>query len=309
MVDILLATFNGELFIEEQIQSILKQTFNDWILIVRDDGSSDRTREIIFRYSLKYPDKIINIQDGLPSGSAKNNFLSLLKHSKNKYVMFCDQDDIWLPNKIELCLKAMQTEEQHYPSSPILIHSDLTVVNENGAIICASLYEMQNIKMSYFNRIERLLVQNAITGCTMMINRALADMLSTIPNDAIMHDWWIALHAIIFGKIVYLKDSQILYRQHVSNTVGAKDTRSIAYITHQLRNIKGMKDNINQTYLQARALYECLVTTDINPALLDVIDRYAKLSNKNKIIKILTIVRYGYLKNSLVRRLGQLILC
>lgn len=309
MVDILLATFNGELFIEEQIQSILNQTFNDWILIVRDDGSSDRTREIISRYSLKYPDKIINIQDGLPSGSAKNNFLSLLKHSKNKYIMFCDQDDIWLPNKIEQSLKAIQKEEKHNLNVPILIHSDLTVVNENGAIICASLYEMQNINMSYFNRVERLLVQNAITGCTMMINRALAEKLGTIPNDAIMHDWWIALHAIVFGKIVYLKDSQILYRQHVSNTVGAKDTRSIAYITRQLRNIKGMKDNINQTYHQARALHECLVTTDINPALLNVIGRYAKLSYKSKIIKLLTIVRYGYLKNSFIRRLGQLILC
>lgn len=309
MVDILLATYNGANYLNEQIDSILSQSFIDWRLIIRDDGSTDNTLSILKYYVNEYPSKILLIIDDKNVRSAKLNFWSLLSHSNSEHIMFCDQDDIWLPNKIEQSLKAMHAEEQHNPSLPILIHSDLTVVNERGFVINASLYEMQNIKIPYFNSIERLLVQNAITGCTMMINRALADKLSTIQNDSIMHDWWIALHAIIFGKIIYLKDPQILYRQHVSNTVGAKDTRSIAYITRQFQNINLMKENINQTYRQARALHECLVTTGINPALLNIIGRYAKLSNKSKITKILTIARYGYLKNSFIRRLGQFILC
>lgn len=309
MVDILLATYNGAEYLREQIDSLLSQSFNDWRLIIRDDGSTDETLRIIESYVSKYPVKINLVKDNKIVKSAKHNFWSLLEHSDAEYVTFCDQDDIWFSNKIEQSLKAIQLEERKNPNFPILIHTDLTVVGENRSIINTSLYDMQNIEVSYFDRVERLLVQNAITGCTMMINRALAEKLKSIPNEAIMHDWWIALHAMIFGKIVYLKDSHILYRQHISNTVGAKDTRSIVYLTRQLRNVKAMKENIKQTYRQARALYEHLVITDVDPSLLYIIERYAKLIDENKITKIITIIRFGYLKNGLIRRIGQIFLC
>lgn len=309
MVDILLATYNGAQFIEEQIQSILNQTYTCWNLIIRDDGSTDRTIEIIKAIMIEHVNKITLIEDGDRSGSAKNNFYILLEHSKNAYVMFCDQDDVWLPYKIERSLVAMQQEENKKINLPILIHSDLTVVSEQGEVINNSLYSMQNIDVFYFDRIERLLVQNAVTGCTMMMNRTLADRILAMPAEAIMHDWWIALHAMVFGEIIYLQEPQILYRQHSSNAVGAKNTRSFAYIVRQMQNLSVMKQNIKQTYHQAEALYNCLTELDLQFDDLIKIKRYGKLTKANKFVRVYTLARFGYLKNSFIRRLGQLFLC
>lgn len=309
MVDILMATHDGEKYIDQLIESILMQSMQEWCLIIKDDGSSDGTVEIIRTYCSKYPDKIRFISSKNTSGSAKQNFFELMAYSTNDYVMFCDQDDIWLPQKIEHTLNAMVKHEGKDSAYPLLIHTDLKVIDKEGRLIEESLYAMQTVNPEYFDRIERLLVQNAVTGCTMMINKALKNCVSNMPDQAIMHDWWLALHAMVYGKIAFLSEATILYRQHDNNVVGAKDTRQLMYWLQRINHISNMKSNIVDTYLQARALYSSLDASSVDKVTLAKILIYSSMMQTYKLKRIFTIIRRGYLKNSLLRRLGQLLLC
>lgn len=128
-VDILLATWNGERYLAEQIDSILAQSYSNWRLLIRDDGSSDGTRDIIGRYVSENPERLELIEGGAPGLGACGNFAYLMAHATSDYVMFCDQDDVWLPHKAERLLEEMQRlEEQHGTDQPLLVHSDLKVV-------------------------------------------------------------------------------------------------------------------------------------------------------------------------------------
>lgn len=236
MVDILLATYNGETYLKEQIESILKQTYEEWILYIRDDGSKDNTIKAVKRYVDKYPEKIKFIEDNKSSLGAKMNFGELIKCSKNDYCMFCDQDDFWLPNKIEITLlKMRELEEKYGKEEPILIHTDLKVVDENLNIINNSFWKYMNLNYKK-NNLNFMITQNIVTGCTMMINKSLVDVVEDIPTECYMHDWWIGLVASVFGKIDSVNEGTILYRQHYNNEIGAKKENIINMLTNKIRN-------------------------------------------------------------------------
>ena len=303
MIDILLACFNGEKYITEQIDSILNQSYQNWNLIIRDDGSKDRTLEIVKEYIDMYPSKIHLIESTVPSGSAKMNFFQLMQVSTQSYVMFCDQDDIWFSDKVQITLEKMIQTEYEYPDLPILVHSDLEVVDEKGRKIADSLYHYQSIDVSYFNRIERMLVQNTVTGCTMMINRSMLNLVASMPSQAIMHDWWIALFAISHGHIEYINEPTIYYRQHERNEVGAKNTKSFSYWLMQLNRIGVLHNQLQKTYDQALVFSEF-----VSGRKQTIVNDYASLANKHKLRRIFKLIRGGYLKNTWIRRLGQLFL-
>lgn len=222
-VDILLATCNGEAYLKEQIDSILAQSNQDWQLLIRDDESHDGTVSIIKDYLQKYPSKIKLIEDSDSHLGAKLNFQRLLEHSDAEYIMFCDQDDVWLHRKIERTLKAMRTAEKNYPNKPIMVHSDLIVVDANLKKIADSLWAYQKIQPRKGDDLNRIILQNVATGCTIMINTRAKNVSLPVPKDAIMHDWWIAIKVAEHGKIVYIPDRLVLYRQHPNNLVGAKE--------------------------------------------------------------------------------------
>jgi glycosyltransferase involved in cell wall biosynthesis len=221
-INILLATYNGENFLSEQLDSLLTQTFKNFKIYICDDNSNDSTLYLINKYINNYPDKIIlvNKPTTLQQG-AKYTFDYLLKQSSAKYIMFCDQDDVWINNKIEVTLNGMKSAElisgEH---TPLLIHCDLKVVDESLNLINESFIQSQRINpySSFIN----LLVKNSITGCTVMINRAAADGMHGTHSSAIMHDWWIALYVKAFGEVIFIDEKLILYRQHKNNVLGAK---------------------------------------------------------------------------------------
>ena len=130
-ISILLAAYNGEKYIREQIESVLSQTYANWELIAHDDGSSDATPAILSEYASLYPEKI-RIIDAPPTGSAKDNFFFLMNNTDGQYVMFCDQDDVWHADKLEKTIAEMQSiEEELSPETPILVFSELRVTDEN----------------------------------------------------------------------------------------------------------------------------------------------------------------------------------
>ena len=229
-IDILLPTYNGEKYLTEQIDSILTQSTQDWRLIIRDDGSSDNTVSIIEKYAAKYPDKIKLITDNDGNLGASLNFGRLLEQADAEYIMFSDQDDVWLPNKIELTLNVMKATEQIYPDKEVLIHTDLKVVNSDLNIIADSMWSYQKISPEIGDDLSKIMAQNIVTGCAMMINRKAKDVSTPIPPEAIMYDWWIAMNVARYGKIVYLSAPSILYRQHSDNRIGAKEAKNINII-------------------------------------------------------------------------------
>ena len=215
-VNILLSTYNGEQFLAEQIQSIQKQTFQDWTLLIRDDGSMDKTREIIAAF-VAQDSRIrwINEADSSNLGVIKS-FHRLVEHEEADYYFFSDQDDVWLPHKLERSL----AEAQKYSADmPLMVYMDLTVVNQELQILSESMIRSQSGHAN--TELIEELTENTVTGGVAMVNHALVQLWHQT-EDILMHDWYLALLATAFGKLVYIDQPGELYRQHDNNVLGAR---------------------------------------------------------------------------------------
>lgn len=221
-VAILLATYNGEKYLDQQICSLLAQTYRDFVVIIRDDGSSDRTPQILARWAVAHPDTISVVSDGRGNLRSSANFSVLMELCEAPYFAFCDQDDVWLPYKIELMVNEVQRLEGHYGTeTPILVHSDLTVVDECANVISPSLFEHWKIKPGVDRQLDRLICNNVVVGCALLGNRALLELARPVPDGIPFHDWWVALVAASCGVIGTVAEPTILYRQHGRNQIGA----------------------------------------------------------------------------------------
>lgn len=245
MIEILLATYQGEQFIAEQIESILAQSYSEWTLLIHDDGSNDGTIEIAKKYALAHPSKINFIQDGVRTGGAKNNFSHLLSKSSSDYVMFCDQDDVWMPDKIEISFAQLTKAEREFgKDTPIGVFSDYWIVDSKLNTISESGWKSQQNGAELSANIRMLAVRNCITGCTMMINRAALSVALPIPDAAVMHDWWIGLAILKFnGRLVPIETPLLLYRQHGGNVVGSKKFGFALLMQRVYAIRKTIKDN------------------------------------------------------------------
>lgn len=306
MVTILLATYNGQNYISEQIESILAQTVKNFKIYISDDNSQDNTFNIIREYEKKYPEKIIAIQRKENSGSPWKNFFELMISNKDEYVMLCDQDDIWLPNKIELTLSKMkQIESVEGKNIPIVVYTDMCVVNENLEIINHSFMKMMNADFKRTS-LNKLLMQNTMAGCTCMYNKSLSEYFFVMPSYMVMHDWWIALVAATFGKIEFFQCKPILYRQHSNNQIGAQDVCSLKYKIHKVINIKYMKQAVANTFKQAEMFL--FIYRDIIPKReLDLLVRFTNIPNFKKYRRCIELIRIGSFKNGIARKIATFI--
>lgn len=308
-VAICMATYNGGKYIAEQIDSIMKQSYTDWILFVRDDGSNDNTLEVIKKIASENKDNMVLIEEKkLEGGSSKKNFATILgwvnEHYKFKYYMFSDQDDIWLPEKVETAIKTIKRIEKEN-SGPILVHSDLKVVDADLNLLGTSFWHYRRLNPAKRD-IKHLLVQNNITGCTMCWNSDLNRLLDLTEDAVAMHDWWIALTAACFGKIEYIKEPSILYRQHEGNVVGATKVNSIGFIIKRLCGSNHVRETLNMSMVQAETFakyYSELLSDEQKKTII----RFASLKRKNKITKVVTIFRCGYLKQGIVQIIGEVL--
>lgn len=251
-ITILMALYNCENYVKEQVESLFNQSYKNWKLIIRDDCSNDNAVNIIKKYETEYPDKI-KIIEGTENIGACQNFNKLLECSHSDYIMFCDCDDFWMPQKIEVTLKHMIKTESIYGSdTPILVHTDIKVADKDLNILSESLWNYQNIDPEKGLTLNTLLIRNTITGCTIMINKKLMELALPIPKETIMHDWWLALVAATFGKISFIKEPTILYRQHGMNDIGAKDW-GLKYILGIFNQSQYIKSRLLEKQKQANA--------------------------------------------------------
>ncbi len=308
-VEILLATYNGGRFLEAQLESLLRQTFPAWRVLVRDDGSTDETAAILGRFVSRYPEKVTFVRDGLGRLGACGSFGRLLALSQAPYIMLCDQDDVWLPEKIERTLHVMrEAEKAKGTTTPILVHTDLQVVDQALRVIDKSFWHYQHLRPEAGSRWQVLLVQNVVTGCTVMINRALRDMAVPVPPQAIMHDWWLALVAALFGRVLFLRWASVLYRQHCANDTGA--TRWSVW-TALRRGMGGaardrFEVSFTRSQMQAQALLDCFgwrMPASVRRAM----TRYVALRSAPWLNRRLFLIREGILKIGLIRNVGLLL--
>lgn len=258
-IDILLATYNGAAYLDEQLASIEAQTYSNWRLFARDDGSTDRTPEILAAFQARHPEKVTIVRDEDGNVGLVRNFSRLMEVSTAPYAAFCDQDDVWLPEKLSVSLERMrELEAEHGADKPLLVFTDLTVVDEGLKVIHPSFWRYQSLKPERCNELNRLLLQNVVTGCTTLMSRSLVEKAVPIPKSAVVHDWWVALVSAGFGRAASVPRSTVLYRQHAKNLIGARANTWFSLPDRAYRtliNYKYERRKLLTYFIQAKALH------------------------------------------------------
>lgn len=236
MIAILLATYNSERFLSEQIDSILNQTYAAWKLYIRDDGSKDGTVDIIKKYVTSHPDKIELISDHEVGKGAYGNFVTLMDAVDADYYAFCDHDDYWIPTKIDVCYDRMKKLEAVNPGMPIVVHTDMKVVDQSLNVLSESFWKYSKLLPNHSSFWE-LVCCNTVNGCTMLFNKQAK--LASVGNEpfCLMHDTLVSQSvAAVGGVISAIKEPTVLYRQHGDNVIGAANARR-SYFLGRINNL------------------------------------------------------------------------
>lgn len=276
-IEILLSTYNGEKFIREQLDSLLKQTYQDFKIIIRDDGSSDNTLKIIKEYASNFGDKIfIDTSCNKNLGPAKS-FLYLLQRSNADYIFFCDQDDIWVDKKVEICLKKIKDFE----NMPTLIYSDLELIDSDENVLKKSFFKYKKFNPNKANY-RNLCVQNIVTGCTVLINKKAINIAKKIDlNDfIIMHDHILAILISYYGKICFINEALVKYRWHGDNFTNKKEI-----------NIKRIVKSYKNQSLSVYNITKDLLFYDFS------------ICNFSFSAKIFFLFKNGFIKNGFIKNL------
>ena len=231
-INILMATHNGRLYLRKQLDSILNQTFTDFRLLVSDDASTDSTLKILKEYEEK--DRRIEIYAHQENIGITANFEFLIDKVRSEYFMFADQDDVWNEDKIEKTFNKLQQEDCD------LIYTDLEVTNSRLKQIAPSYWKLKGFenKIKKYNNFESLYLNNYITGCTMLVKSKWINSFLPIPKSKyILHDYWIALIVSQNGKIAYIDEPTMKYRQHKNNKVGSKTKSEELENLDEIRNL------------------------------------------------------------------------
>lgn len=305
-VAILMAAYNGERYLEAQIRSILDQSWPHWTLHIRDDGSSDGTAIIATRFAEEHPDRIFLVPSDQGRLGPDGNFSYLMEHVESDYFMFCDQDDVWLSGKVERSLQCMSAlEAECGVGSPLLVHTDARVVDAELHELDLSAWSFGYHRPEFSQQLNRLLVQNMVFGCSVLINSALRELAAPIPEGVVQYDWWLALVSLCFGKVGYLSEPTLLYRQHEGNVVGATRWGARYVLMKALRffDRAALLRSLAATRHQATLLLDRYANR-LNPDQRQTIEAYAALGDQGFLSKRKTLLKYGFRKTGLIRNIG-----
>jgi hypothetical protein len=296
LIAIVLATYNGSRYLTEQLASLWAQSCQDFEVIVRDDGSVDNTRELLSREAARRPGRLRIIEDEFGRLGPKKSFGLLLQHSRSRWVAFCDQDDSWLPGKLETQLRTLQgLEALHGSATPLLCCSDAVVTDSALRVLQPSYFAEHRFEVAGGRDLvlPRLLFRNYAIGTTVMINKLLADHCQSIPDAAVMHDWWCALVACLVGKSAVLRDPQVRYRQHAANTIGSRRHALPRSAADWRATMNRTRENSARCLLQAQALYRASKAFPVQLASEDeaVLEDYARFGSLSPLTRAMTLLR------------------
>lgn len=283
-IDILMATYNGEKYISAQIHSILYQSYSNWNLIIHDDGSTDKTVEIVKGFC-KIDTRISLVEDNFKVQNAAIHFMYMLHFSNAQYICFCDQDDIWLDKKLETMFNTIQATNNAIPQ---VVFSDAYLLHDDSNLIDGKLLFVKPTKLK-----EILFTNGGIHGSASMFNAKMKECLDVKHTYVAMHDHLLTLIGCSFGQISYLNQKLFLYRQHQRNVTGNMNTsvftrlkQAFGKSSHKYilsdKTIKGVK-SFREVYFKNLALQDTFV-----------LDNYIALIEYNTLRRFFTIVLHGY---------------
>ncbi len=310
VIEVLLACYNGERYLPVQLASLAGQTDVDFRVLMQDDGSTDGTRALLEKQTADARFRLVDDPSPARLHGAVGNFWSLLGQATEDYTALCDQDDCWFPNRLRDGMAAMQAAELRWGKhTPLLIHSDAQVVDAAGQVLQPSFFRHQGWNPQAV-QLSRLLVQNNVTGCTVLMNRPLRELALAhgSPADMYMHDWFLALTAAAFGHVVCVPHPLVQYRQHGDNEMGASGAnlavRGAKALSAREKGKKRMELTFRHTASFAEA-YDGVLPQEAA----QVVRRYLALEKKPKLLRMWGMERGNYRMQSFITRAGQLIFC
>ncbi len=301
IVHIVLATYNGESYLSQQLDSIVAQDYENWFLEVCDDGSEDKTTEIVREY-MKEEHRITLHQNEKNLGYVKN-FMEGIRRSKADYIMLCDQDDIWYQDKISKTLKRMREAEktaQHGAGVPILVYGDAMNFDSESGKDMGRFHEMSHLDTKKVDT-AHLFMENKCIGCTIMLNGAIRSYLEELPEEIRVHDWWLALICCHFGKICYQDEPLLRYRQHGGNMIGGSSYSS--YFRKRISQIQKQRQTLRNTVAQGKSFF-ALYGDKMKQNQKEVAEHFALLYDKNWLVRKADLVRFGFWKSGIMRNIG-----
>lgn len=311
-ISIALCTYNGEKFLREQLDSIARQTVLPDELVVCDDRSGDGTLEILAEFKSQAPFAVHIHRNDNNLGPVKN-FDKAISLGRGDYICLCDQDDVWFLDKLEVTLSAMREMEQVYGSAtPLLVHTDLRVVDEQLQVLGDSLWGYIGSEPARLKSLNRVLMQNFATGCTVMINRSLRDLALPVPSEARMHDWWLALVATAFGRVSAVPRATMLYRQHGRNESGAFHWKFMKEIFGFFDHKQGKAAIIRRDALLTNMEQQAAVFAERYSSRLDLetrkmLSEFCTLRQKGFFMRRYLTLRHGFLYSNRLANLGMLL--
>lgn len=273
-VDILLATYNGERYIREQIESIINQTYSNWRLVVSDDGSQDNTLKIVDTLADR-DSRITVVQSRNKIGGAAGNFFGLLSYVESPYVMFCDQDDVWDVDKISVSLDKMKCLEKRFgEKDSLLVFTDSRVVNQQLSELNSSFVSTLGYKPNSISLVQAV-CGNIAQGSTMLMNHSLVERIAGNYPDFHYHDWWVFMVALATGHVGYIDRATMSYRQHENNEIGANSTTFVSWVKHLIEDPKVFRGISSRT----KAIHE-RIAKRAKMVLLNIGDELSKEDKK-----------------------------
>lgn len=307
-VEILMAVYNGEPYLYEQLDSIFRQSYQNISLTVRDNCSSDGTLKILDHWKSKYPNAM-RIIAGERNLGVVGNFAALIDQAKAPYVMLSDADDVWFPHKAEKSLHLMQMMEKECgKDTPLLVHTDLAVTDATLKMKYSSFWKETLLDGSRTLSLKRALVENQVTGCTVMMNRPQVLKARPIPLDVPMHDAWLALVASSFGRVISLNEPTLFYRQHGKNDSGATRYGLSPYLKKLFDPKKKARilEIRKKRVLQAE-LFLNRYRGELPLESLEVVLRYLKVHRSSHAIRPFLLYKHGLLETGFLRKCYQII--
>lgn len=284
-VAILMASYNGEKYIKNQILSLLQQTHENWVLYIRDDGSSDNTLEIIEQLALN-DSRIRLVKDELGNLGAAKSFMKLCQCSDENFTIFCDQDDIWFERKIELLLK--HANETLSDCTPGLVYSDGLGYDDLGGVIT-----LPSISRVHAKDLRSLLFLNAgYQGCSMMMNRKLCDLAKNYRSQSYyMHDDVVTLLAHTFGHVSFLDKQLMLYRQHSNNVTGNIPSGIVSFLQ---RVFDSSRFVLSRKHYDEKKYFYNAYFDDLSEEQRSVFNQYLKFPDENRLGRLKLVLKGGF---------------
>ena len=307
-ISVLLATYNGESHLREQLDSILGQTGPEFSIYISDDGSTDSTPRLLQDFAEQYPSKIHLLAPNAYEHGAASNFLNLLQNVDSDLYLFADQDDIWTSDHIQSLYEKYQSLNNFEKSRPALVFSDMKIIHANGRFAAESFLDEEHLP-SDVQKSHFYFVQNNVSGCVSLFNQALKkyvlkdpDLLRKNLSKVPMHDFFLSTTTAFFGKILFVKKALSLYRMHENNTLGVQNVTSGDHI---LKRLKQQSADMNRA-MQYAGFFADYFKEYLDKGNLRVLLRFSKLASESKIKRMLFLWCHGFLKFGFLRKCVQL---